>query len=135
VVIVDTSVWVDVLRDGTGGERGALESAVGDSEVVLTRFSQLELLQGARDEREWGLLSRSLATQTYVEASASTWPDAARVYFDLRLAGQTVRNAIDCCIAQLAMDHDFLLLHRDRDFETIARVRPLRQLRLPPPAG
>jgi predicted nucleic acid-binding protein len=52
VVLVDTSVWVDVFRDGSGQEGVVLRSVVGDGEVVLTRFNQLELLQGARDERE-----------------------------------------------------------------------------------
>jgi predicted nucleic acid-binding protein len=45
-----------------------------------------------------------------------------------RQRGKTVRSPIDCCIAQVAIDHDTLLLHRDRDFETIAEIRPLRQM-------
>jgi predicted nucleic acid-binding protein len=133
VVIVDTSVWIDVLRDGSGRERDALRAAVGDGDLVLTRFTQMELLQGARNEREWGLLSQHLETQTYAEAQSSTWPDAARTYFDLRRTGQTVRSPIDCCIAQIAIDHGFLLLHRDRDFEIISAMRPLREMRLPAP--
>jgi hypothetical protein len=130
VVIVDTSVWVDVLRDGSGGERDALAVAVGDDEAALTRFTQLELLQGARDEREWGLLQETLDTQLYAELRPATWPDAARIYFDLRRNGRTVRSPIDCCIAQIAIDHGAMLLHRDRDFEEIAAIRPLRQARL-----
>jgi hypothetical protein len=129
VVIVDTSVWIDVLRDATGGELAAMTAAVRDDEVSLTRFTQVELLQGARDEREWGLLHSTLQTQSYAEASSETWPAAARIYFDLRRTGRTVRSAIDCCIAQVAIDHDALLLHRDRDFEEIAAIRPLRQSR------
>lgn len=130
MVIVDTSVWVDVLRDGTGRERDAMVAAIGDDELVLTRFTQLELLQGARDEREWGLLHESLETQTFAESQSATWPDAARIYFDLRRTGRTVRSPIDCCIAQIAIDHGALLLHRDRDFEEISSIRPLRQTRL-----
>ena len=41
-----------------------------------------------------------------------------------------VVDTIECCIAQIAMEHDVLLLHRDRDFETIASVRRLRHERL-----
>ena len=129
MVIVDTSVWIDVLRDRTGRERDAMTAAVGEAEVALTRFTQLELLQGVRDEREWELLHDTLETQLYAEAFPETWPSAARIYYDLRRAGRTVRSAIDCCIAQIAIDHDALLLHRDRDFEVIAAIRPLRQAR------
>lgn len=130
MVLVDTSVWIDVFRDSTGRRRTALRRVLADEPVVLTRFHQLELLQGSRDEREWGLLKDYLDTQEYLEAESSTWPEAARIYFDLRRAGSTVRTPIDCCIAQLALEHGALLLHRDRDFEVIARVRPLRQERM-----
>jgi hypothetical protein len=104
-----------------------LARAIGDEDVVLSRFNQLELLQGCRDEREWGLLDSYLAAQDYLELDEDSWPEAARIYFDLRRKGRTVRSPIDCCIAQVALDGGALLIHRDRDFETIAEVRPLRQ--------
>jgi predicted nucleic acid-binding protein len=88
------------------------------------------LLQGARDEREWTLLREYLASQNYLECSQESWPAAARIFFDLRRVGKTVRSPVDCCIAQIAMEHDVLLLHRDRDFEIIATIKPLRQQRL-----
>jgi len=130
MILVDTSVWVEVLRDRTGRLRDALESALDGDDAVLTRFHQLELLQGARDEREWSLLREHLDVQDYLECGPESWPAAARIYFELRRAGKTVRSPIDCCIAQIAMDHDVLLLHRDRDFETISLVRPLRHERV-----
>jgi len=130
VVVVDTSVWVEVFRDASGLRRDALRQALGEEETALTRFQGLEMLQGCRDEREWGLLKSYLDTQDYLEMHDSSWPDAARIYFDLRRLGRTVRSPIDCCIAQIALDHDALILHRDRDFEVIAGIRPLRQTRL-----
>jgi hypothetical protein len=130
MVLVDTSVWVDVFRDATGDERNGLKAVIGEDDVVLTRFNQLELLQGAREEREWSLLVSYLDNQEYLEAREETWRNAARIFFELRRRGRTVRSPIDCCIAQLALEHDALLVHRDRDFETIADVRALRQQRL-----
>jgi len=127
MILVDTSIWVDVLRDRSGQKRIILDGALANENVVLTRFHQLELLQGARDAREWTLLSEYLDTQDYVEMTADSWSAAAQIYYDLRRAGKTVRSAIDCCIAQIAIEHGIPLLHRDRDFETIATVRPLRQ--------
>jgi hypothetical protein len=126
---VDTSIWIDVLRDGGGGRRAELEAIVDPADALLTRFTQLELLQGCRDEREWGLLAGYLEDQEYVPVGAVTWAAAARISFDLRRAGRTVASPIDCCIAELAIEHGLLLVHRDRDFGTIAAVRPtLRQL-------
>ncbi len=130
MVLVDTSVWVDIFRDSTGRRRAALSTALEGEEVVLSRFHELEMLQGCRDESEWTLLKRYLDAQDYLELSGESWGEAARIFFDLRRIGRTVRSPIDCCIAQIALDHAVLLLHRDRDFETIATVRPLRQARL-----
>ncbi|HEY3171430.1 MAG TPA: PIN domain-containing protein [Thermoanaerobaculia bacterium] len=130
MVLVDTSVWVDIFRDSTGRRRAALSTALEGEEVVLSRFHELEMLQGCRDESEWTLLKRYLDAQDYLELSGESWGEAARIFFDLRRIGRTVRSPIDCCIAQIALDHAILLLHRDRDFETIATVRPLRQARL-----
>ena len=126
MVLVDTSVWVDLFRDTGGQVRDALKRVTEDDDTVLTRFNQLELLQGARDEREWGVLADYLDHQDYLEARADTWRNAARIYFDLRRHGHTVRSPVDCCIAELSRRHDALLVHRDRDFLAIAEVRPIR---------
>lgn len=130
MILVDTSVWIEVLRDRAGRVIAAFERALDGDEAVLARFHQLELLQGARDEREWGLLREYLDAQDYLECSPASWADAARIFYELRKRGKTVRSPIDCCIAQIALDHDVLLLHRDRDFEIISEVRPLRERRL-----
>jgi predicted nucleic acid-binding protein len=130
MVLVDTSVWVDVFRDESGARRNTLAAALEGEPVVLTRFNELEMLQGCRDEREWSLLASYLEGQDYLDLSSEAWQHAARIYYDLRRLGRTVRSPIDCCIAQAAMEHDGLLLHRDTDFETISRIRPLRQIRI-----
>jgi hypothetical protein len=127
MILVDTSVWIAVLRDKTGRVVAAFERFVGTDLVVLSRFNQLELLQGAKDAKEWQLLEDYLATQIYLEAAADTWREAARIYFDLRRRGIGISSPVDCCIAQVAMESDALLLHRDRDFERVAKVRKLRQ--------
>lgn len=129
MILVDTSVWVDVFRDKSGNAVARFESRVADEDIALSRFTQLELLQGAKDETEWSLLAEYLDGQEYLDAQPETWPAAARIYYDLRRRGKTVRSPIDCCIAQIAIDHDALLLHIDKDFETIASLRPLRQAR------
>ena len=124
--LVDTSVWIDVFRDSSGERAHQLRLVVEDGELFLTRFCQLELLGGCLDEREWSLLKAYLEVQDYLDAQPETWESAARIYFELRRKGLTVRSPIDCCIAQLALENDLELLHRDRDFVVIAEMRPLR---------
>lgn len=132
MLLIDTSVWIGVFRDRSGQVRQQLETLIVDREVLLTRFTQLELLQGSLNEQEWDLLSTYLKTQDYIELTVESWQAAARIYFDLRRQGLTVRSPIDCCIAQVALENNLLLIHNDRDFETIAQVRSLQHLRFQP---
>jgi predicted nucleic acid-binding protein len=127
--LIDTSVWIGVFRDRTGMVRQSLEAIINDESIFLNRFTQMELLQGCRDEREWTLLETYLQEQDYIESTPNTWVAAARIYYDLQRQGLTVRSSIDCCIAQLAIEHQLILVHNDRDFETIQRVRSINCLR------
>jgi len=131
VFLIDTSIWIAVLRDTSGQEASRLKSLIQEQPLALSRFTQLELLQGARDEREWRLLEDALRNHNFLEATLDTWPAAARIYFELRRQGKTVRSAIDCCIAQIAIQHRVCLIHRDRDFGMIARFTSLQERYLP----
>ncbi len=136
-MIVDSSALIGVFRDRTGKAREKLERLLDGQELMLTRFSELELLKGCRDEAEWLLITDFLESQTYIECEKNTWEDAARIFYDLRRKGKTVRSILDCCIAQLAIENELPLIHNDRDFETIAEVRLLRHfvLELNPALG
>jgi len=127
MILVDTSVWIEIFRDKTGNIVKAFQKTIGAENYVLSRFNQLELLQGAKDQKEWELLEDYLSTQYYLEASKDTWPEAARIYFELRRKGFTISSPVDCCIAQIALEHGAFLLHRDKDFEKISRIRSLKQ--------
>jgi predicted nucleic acid-binding protein len=129
MLLIDTSVWIDVFRDRTGETKVHLAALIGEQDFALTRLIQVELLQGSRNEQEWSLLQSYLEGQTYLELNVNAWEAAARIFYDLRRQGLTVRSTIDCCIAQAAIDHQAMLIHNDRDFEAIAQVRSLLHLR------
>ncbi|BAZ06002.1 hypothetical protein [Calothrix sp. NIES-3974] len=63
MLLIDTSVWIGVFRDRTGQVRQKLETLIDDRDIFLVRFTQLELLQGSLNEKEWMLLSTYLKTQ------------------------------------------------------------------------
>jgi predicted nucleic acid-binding protein len=52
MLLIDTSVWISVFRDRSGQVRQQLETLIADRKVLLTRFTQLELLQGSLNEQE-----------------------------------------------------------------------------------
>jgi len=87
VILVDTSIWVEVLRDKTGRMVKAFREQAGDEIIVFSRFTQLELLQGAKNELEWQQLDTYLSTQYYLEAIEDTWRDAAEYILNLERRG------------------------------------------------
>ena len=132
MIVVDTSVLVDLFR----GRATAATERLQELERTGTPFAVpaiccQELLQGAKDEREWKLLHSYLETQDLLLPSDpwSSHVEAARIFFDCRQRGVTIRSSVDCLIAQLVLEVDGTLLHDDEDSERMKSVRPLRTLR------
>jgi len=132
MIVVDTSVLVDLFKGVSNPASDRLRRVEEDgAPFAIPAVCCQELLQGARDEREWTLLASYLETQTLLSPS-DPWAihaAAARIFFDCRRQGITVRSTVDCLIAQLVLEADGELLHNDEDFDRIASVRPLRTLR------
>ncbi len=97
--------------------------ATGVEIGVSTTILQ-EILQGTADEQQF------LKYRNYFETQPIYLPRdpirsaiaAARLYFDCRRQGITVRSSNDCLIAQTALEHGLILLHNDEDFRQIGKV-------------
>jgi predicted nucleic acid-binding protein len=133
LVLVDSSVLIDFFRgrDTPAVRRLAELETPGEAAWALPLVCFQEILQGARNEREWKLLHRTLESQEIVgpREPMAVHLEAARIFFDCRRRGLTVRSSTDCLIAALALERGDVLLHDDSDFDAIARVRPLKALR------
>ena len=127
MVLVDTSVWVDLFRNRKTRGSARLRAMLDEKRpFALTPLIVQEILQGAADEHQFAVLDEYLASQSMLEPRhpVDTHRQAARLYFDCRRRGFTPHSTIDCLIAQIALEHDVPLLHADRDFERIAKVAP-----------
>jgi predicted nucleic acid-binding protein len=132
VILVDSSVLVGYLRGRETEATGRLDRLeIENSAWGIPAPCVPEILQGALDEREWRSLHLAVRGRDIVEPvdAVDALVAAARIWFDARRRGLTVRSSVDCLIAQIALEHDAVLLHDDDDFDRIARVRPLRALR------
>lgn len=132
MILVDTSVIVGMLR----GHRSAPVEKLNSMEAsgipfAIPMLCCQEVLQGAANEREWRLLERNLSSQRLVLPAdpMATHREAARIFFECRRRGITVRSSVNCLIAALALEMSAELLHDDEDYDRIARIRPLKRLR------
>ncbi len=124
MVLVDTSVWIEVFRKGT---RFQLDSVANLDDVVTCLPVLQEVLQGFRDERAFALARDAMISFPVVESPLRTEVvlEAAHLYRTARRAGLTIRSGVDCLIAACAIRNHLTVLHRDRDFDLIARVSSL----------
>ena len=124
MVLVDTSVWIEVFRKGS---RFQLESVAPTDEIVTCLPVVQEVLQGFREERTFALARDAMLSFPVVESPlrAEVIVEAAQLYRAARRSGLTIRSGVDCLIAACAVRHHLTVLHRDRDFDLIARVSSL----------
>ncbi len=127
MILVDSSAWIDFLRDtgSPAGEQLAQLLSIDES-VAITAAIEMEILAGARDEVHLLNLRRLLARATLIETMPSDFSDAAMIYRTCRREGRTVRRMIDCLIAAAGRRLDLPLLHADSDFDTIAESGMVR---------
>jgi hypothetical protein len=131
MLLIDTSVWIEVFRDKSKSKAAKLKTIIADRSYYLPIFTKMELLQGCKNEAEWNKLSLYLENQNYFDPDYnSIWENAARLYFELRCQGITIRSNIDCAIAIIAIENNLILYHVDRDFEMIAKHTVLKQQRI-----
>ena len=130
MTILDTSLLVPLVRTRGAEYAARLAAMIGDMDVYLTVVTEIELLQGAKDEIDWRKIEAVLTRQDILQPAPADWRHAARTYFDLHRNGLTVRRVLDCLIAEIAVNRGMMLLHNDRDFEVIATIRPLIQRRV-----
>ncbi|HYN43446.1 MAG TPA: PIN domain-containing protein [Thermoanaerobaculia bacterium] len=134
MVLVDSSVLIDFFRGRSTPAVRFLSEIEASGEAAgwaLPLVCLQEIIQGAKDEREWKLLRSALESQEIVGPvdPLAVHFEAARIFFDCRQKGLTIRSSTDCLIAALALERGDVLLHDDADFDTIAKVRPLRSIR------
>jgi predicted nucleic acid-binding protein len=130
-VIFDTSVWIDFFRNKDNKQTQYLQDLViiNSESIYLTPTIIQEILQGLKSQKEFEdkkrvLFSFNILESKWLELSVS----AAKLYFDLKKKGITIRKSNDCLIAQIAIANDCLLVHNDSDFELIASGSSLKVL-------
>lgn len=131
-MVVDTSVWIEFLRATGSAAHTTLVDRIEDgSRLVVPEVVLGELLVGTTDEATAARF-RSMAARfelVPIEALVDI-EDAARIHRACRRRGEAVRNLIDCIVAATARRLDLPVLHRDRDFEVMARHVDLRTISL-----
>ena len=125
MLLLDSSVWIDIHRARATAATRYVEAREESEEIATTGVVFQEVLQGIRDDAEYEYMRQVLwSTLILQPRELSTYEVAAQLHRAARAAGFTIRKPSDCLIAALALEHGALVLHNDRDFFALAQVEP-----------
>jgi hypothetical protein len=129
VVLVDTSVWIEVFRKPSAI---SLDKLLDFDEVVTCLPVIQEVLQGFRDERAFQIARDAMHALPVVESPLGrpVYDEAINLYRTARRSGLSIRSGVDCLIAACALRRGLTVLHCDRDFDQLARVSSLESRRI-----
>jgi predicted nucleic acid-binding protein len=125
VILVDTSVWVALMRGATRVDWEEMGEFAVCGPVIQ------EILQGL-DDSPAAMEFRSGLSHVAIlgdPVRLDTFAEAARIYRIGRSRGYTIRSSADCLIAAIALEAGVPVWHRDRDYDNIARFTALRAIR------
>ena len=125
MILVDTSAWVEFLRNTDSAVCNRVDALLGD-EIATCDPIRMEVLAGARDEQHLESLRRLLARASLLSTGPADYELAATLYRTCRRRGETVRRLIDCLIAAVAVREGVPILHADADYEILARHTDLQ---------
>jgi len=124
--LIDSSLWIDYFRPrGSPLIKQRVRQVLQADQAIICRVILVEVLRGARGEKEFSLLLDSLGSLPQLPFDEEVFERAALWGFQLDRKGKIV-STTDLLIAAAAHEKA-LVLHNDTDFERIAKELPFLQ--------
>lgn len=111
MVLIDTSVWINLYRKKSSSLGEFIWSLVAKNEAALCGQVWVEFLGGFRKKEEFEHFETRLKAFSFIETSVSAYQLAARL-----LAEYTKLGSGDAVIAATAITSKISLLTYDKDF-------------------
>lgn len=118
MIVADSSVWIDYLRQVPTPGTEQLDSLLGRRCLLVGDLILCEILRGARSEADASRIERKLSALPFAAmVGGKIAVEAARNYRLLRSRGITIHKTVDLLIGTFCIVNDHHLLHNDSDFK------------------
>ena len=125
MILVDTSIFIGYFRNLEETPYDKMNYIIdNDIPFGICYYVYQELLQGAANDREYGLLKEYLETLPFYDLryGKESFEKAASMYMNCRKKGITIRSTIDLIIAEIAIENNLFLFHDDNDYTNISKI-------------
>ena len=125
MILVDTSVLINFFRGRKTVGTTYFEKLIEEEKhFCINEFIYQEILQGAKDEKEFAILKSYLIDVPLysLRLGIQSFENAALLNFRCRRKGFTIRSTVDLLIAETAIENNIPLLHDGDDFVKIAKI-------------
>lgn len=129
-VLVDSSVWVEMLRGRNSPEVSRLGVLLRENQVCTNGLIRAEVLSGAKTPKAYRQLSDDFSALELLPDPPELWEDVSLARFSLARKGFHAGIA-DLVVAVSAARHRRAVFSLDQAFERIREAVPMELL--PPP--
>ena len=123
-VLVDTSIWIEILRHPSPSVRPFIDILLAENQARLCAAVAAELIQGATTSKDLEAAEELYRTVPVLLGNDDTWIAAGRLSQKLRSKGVTI-GLLDCYLSELALEHHCSIFSLDKHFPLIAKHTPL----------
>ena len=123
--LIDTTIWVLYFK-GEKELEDEIKSLILKERAVICEIVTLEVLRGAKSQKEYGQLHADFAALSTLRLTDTIWEKSYKIGFKLRRTGIDV-PLTDILIATVASHYNCLLLHRDKHFPLMKGIMGLRE--------
>jgi predicted nucleic acid-binding protein len=127
MILVDSSVWIDYFNGNKTPQTDWLDSALGNTMVIMGDLILTEVLQGFQDNKQFKVAKDLLLGLPFMPmVGRDIALQSADNYRSLGRRGVTVRKTIDVIIGTFCTYYQLTLLHDDRDFDPMVKLLGLK---------
>lgn len=123
--LVDTSVWIDFLRNKSNERITLLDSLLEDGSAYICEIIFIEVLSGAKDAAQFKKYETYFGQLPFLRLGPAWEKRVSQMIFEAKNAGKSVFVA-DTIIAHLAIENNLVLLTSDKDFAAFHHLHDLK---------
>lgn len=127
-LLIDTSVWIMYFHgDCAKNLKEFIYNSITTDIVATTEIIKLEILRGAKTEKEFNQLKEEFDALAQFKIDALVWQESYKLGFSLKRRGLNVPT-VDILIAASAIVNNTTVLHNDKHFDLISDHSSLKTI-------